>query len=229
MSIKKRTPATINSSRPAKHVKTARRRLTSGDARHAILNAAESILLRKGPQDMKLTALAKAAMVTTGNILHHFGSIDAVHQALLEGLVTRLIDRVIDITKAPWTEDQRMTLGIKEMFEAFEEKSSARLAAWLVMTGRPKHLNRMKDSIAQVRLAIRQARRSGVSQHITDDEIDKFVLLGITLALGAGLFGRDLSELFGLEENAARNNALGALLLLAALSRENVANNNPKN
>lgn len=193
-----------------------RRRLNAANAKDAILDAAEKLLTVKGPQALKLADIAQAARVTNGNVLHHFQSIEGLQDALLTRMVARLVDKVLKITQSPWTEDQRMTLAIREMFEAFEERSASRLAAWLVMTDRVKRLDDVRDAIARVLVEIERARAAGPRAGMPAESIQGFVMLGILNALAAGLFGKELSRLFGMPETAARDWALSALLTLAA-------------
>lgn len=207
MSIKKSTPKA-----PAK---PPRRRLTAVDARDGILDAAEAILNAQGPQGLKLADIAKSAGVTNGNVLHHFGAIETVHDALMTRMVNRLVDRVLKITQAPWSEDQRMTLALTELFEAFADKSASRLAAWLVMTDRAKKLDEIASAIGRVLLEIEKHREAELRPDLKFEQVQNFVMLGILNALASGLFGRDLSRLFGAPETAARETALGALLTLA--------------
>jgi AcrR family transcriptional regulator len=195
MSIKKSTPLRL---KPA-----PRRRLTASGAKDLILDAA-------------LADIAKAAKVTNGNVLHHFASIEGVHDALMTRLVDRLIAKVLKITQSPWTEDQRMTLAISEMFEAFADKSTCRLAAWLVMSDRTKKLDEMRGSIELVLAEVARTRANGPRAHLPQDLIRMFMAHCILNALGSGLFGAELGRLIGLADGAVRDMALGSLLTLAA-------------
>lgn len=206
----------IKKSLPLRAKPAPRRRLTAEGAKDTILDAAEAILNAHGPQGLKLADIAKGAKITNGNVLHHFGSVEDVHNALLTRLVKRLVDRVLKITNSPWTEDQRMTMAIREMFEAFEDKSTSRLAAWLVMTDRTNELDEMSAAIRQVLSEIDRVRAAGPRAHQHSGTVQGFVMLGVVSALAAGLFGKHVSRLFGMEDTAARDVALGALLTLAA-------------
>ena len=208
MSIRKTLPATRKTG--------PRRRLTAAGAKDVILDAAEAILNAHGPQGLKLADIAKGAKVTNGNVLHHFGTVEDVHDALMTRLVDRLIARILKIAQSPWTDDQRMTMSIREIFEAFEDKSTCRLAAWLVMSDRTKRLDEMRNAIERVHNEFNRARAKGPRANVPDEAVKGFMTLCIMNALGAGLFGIDLGRLMGIEETAARDAALGALLTLAA-------------
>lgn len=208
MSIKKSLP--LRAKRPP------RRRLTAEGAKETILDAAEAILNAHGPQGLKLADIAKGAKVTNGNVLHHFGTVEGVHDALMTRLVDRLIAKILKIAQSPWTEDQRLTISIREIFEAFEDKSTCRLAAWLVMSDRTKRLDEMRVAIERVHREFSNLRAKGPRAHVPDELVKGFMTLCIMNALGAGLFGNELGKLMGIDETAARDQALGALLMLAA-------------
>jgi TetR/AcrR family transcriptional regulator, repressor for neighboring sulfatase len=206
----------IKKSLPLRAKVMPRRRLTAEGAKITILDAAEAILNAHGPQGLKLADIAKGAKVTNGNVLHHFGTIEGVQDALMTRLVDRLIAKVLKITQSPWTEDQRMTMAIREMFEAFEDKSTCRLAAWLVMSDRTKRLDEMRVAIGRVLEEITRARAGGPRAHLPQELITGFMTLCIMNALGAGLFGQELGRLLGIDDTATRDIALSALMTLAA-------------
>ena len=192
----------------------SRRRLTSRDAKDTILDAAEHLLTVSGPQALKLADIARASGVTNGNVLHHFGTIEGVQDALMTRMVDRLTARVLKITEAPWTEDQRMTMGIREVFDVFAEPSAARLAAWMVMTDRVGRLDHVRDSISRVMIEILRVHATGPRKGRAQGDVVAFVMLGVLNALSVGLYGPALSQLFGQPDTAARDAALFALLTL---------------
>jgi AcrR family transcriptional regulator len=206
----------IKKSAPLKGKSAPRRRLTADGAKEVILDAAEELLNALGPQALKLADIAKTAKVTNGNVLHHFGSIEGVHDALMTRLVNRLVAKAIKITQSPWTEDQRMTMAISEMFAAFEDKSAARLAAWLVMTDRTRKLDEIREAIERILTEVAQARAKTNRANLPPDVFRSFLALCILNALGSGLFGPHLTRLLGLKGQSVRDISLGSLLTLAA-------------
>lgn len=184
-----------------------RRRRAPEDARENILAAAEALLTAEGPQELKLARVAAEAGVATATVMHHFGSVDGVQTALMERMITRLADRVIAITEeAPAQEALGMAADLA-LFDAFEEKGAARLAAWLVMTGEARRLSVVRRAVTETidRTLARFPRE------LDRDVLEEMTLLGITAALGSGLFGATLSELLGKPADAARQATLAAL------------------
>ena len=106
-------------------------------ARENILAAAEALLVEQGPQAIKLADVARAAGVVHANVIHHFGSIGGVETALMERMIRRLADKIIVGFNAA---DATPGFGAQALFDAFEAKGAARLAAWLELTGEGRRI-----------------------------------------------------------------------------------------
>ena len=165
-------------------------------ARENILAAAEAILVEQGPQALKLADVAKAAGVVHANVIHHFGSIGGVETALMERMIRQLADKVIAVIQR---DDSYVGLGAQALFDAFETKGAARLAAWLEMTGEGKRMTLVRDVVDEI-IDTRVAREAVPNR----DAVVDFILLNIILAVGVGLFGPTLSELLGRPSGRAR-------------------------
>ncbi len=185
----------------------ARQRRSPEASRDNILAAAQTILLASGPQDLKLVEVAKGAGVANATVLHHFGSIDGVQTALMERMIRQLVDEVLSITAAEGDALSHIGDGMKALFDAFEARGAARLAAWLVLTGEAPRLTVVRSAVAEV-IAARSAQMTVPSPEIAED----FILGCVTFALGAGLFGPSLSELLGKPSERAREVALAVLM-----------------
>nr|WP_295109260.1 TetR/AcrR family transcriptional regulator [uncultured Caulobacter sp.] len=169
-------------------------------ARENILAAAEALLVEHGPQAIKLADVAKAAGVVHANVIHHFGSIAGVETALMARMIRQLADKIIIGFNA---QGVSAGFGAQALFDAFETKGAARLAAWLELTGEGRRMTLVRevvDAVVQTRLA----RDVGVER----DTVVDFILLNIILAVGVGLFGPTLSELLGRPPQRARELAL---------------------
>ena len=93
------------------------------------------------------------------------------------------------------------------LFDAFEAKGAARLAAWLELTGEGRRLTETRAALQDV-LAAQMARYDEAPAEALED----FVLACITMALAVGLFGPALSDLLGKPAGQAREVVLGLLL-----------------
>jgi len=169
-------------------------------ARENILAAAEALLVEHGPQAIKLADVAKAAGVVHANVIHHFGSIAGVETALMERMIRQLADKII----AGFNEEGATPgFGAQALFDAFETKGAARLAAWLELTGEGRRMTLVRAVVDQV-VQTRLAREVVADREAAVD----FILLNIILAIGVGLFGPTLSELLGRPPERARELAL---------------------
>ncbi len=181
-------------------VPKTRVRRTPEAARENILAAAEVLLVEHGPQAIKLADVAKAAGVVHANVIHHFGSIAGVETALMERMIRQLADKIIVGFNAQGVSPG---FGAQALFDAFEAKGVARLAAWLELTGEGRRMTLVREVVDEV-VQTRLARDVGVER----DKIVDFILVNIILAIGVGLFGPTLSELLGRPSDRARELAL---------------------
>ncbi len=184
-----------------------RRRRQPGDARDNILAAAEAMLIAAGPQSLKLAEVARAAGVSNASVLHHFGSIAEVQTALMERMVRALVDEVVAITDRAANSAQSVGEGVTALFDAFETRGAARLAAWLELSGEARRLTVVKSAVREV-IDAGLRRPDTVSAEALED----FILACIALALGVGLFGPTLCDLLGKPPARAREVALALLI-----------------
>lgn len=187
---------------------TPRVRRSPEAARENILAAAEDILVEKGPQALKLVDVAAGAGVANATVLHHFGSIDGVQTALMERMIAQLVERIL--ARAP--DGDLMALresGIRTLFDSFETRGAARLAAWLELTGEWRRLTSVRKAVQEV--IARNLARTGLPQATSEN----VVLISVILAMGVGLFGPSIGTLMGKPPGRARKLAEELLQLQA--------------
>jgi TetR/AcrR family transcriptional regulator, repressor for neighboring sulfatase len=196
-----RLPLLTKMSIRKKPVKTRTRRSPEA-SRDNILAAAEALLLAKGPQALKLTDLAARAGIAHATILHHFGSIADVQTALMERMIRQLVDQLLEAHQRTPVEGRHPEVGLQAMFDTFEGKGAARLAAWLELTGEVKRLTMVRDAVRSV--VASRAALDGLPRSVAENH----ALVGIVLAMGTGLFGRSLAELMDRPAGTTRQLAL---------------------
>lgn len=118
----------------------------------------------------------------------------------MERMIRQLTDKVLAALDRP---DAVLGVGAQALFDAFEAKGAARLAAWLELTGEGARMTLVREVVDEI-VQTRLARDSGVDR---DAAVD-FILLNIILAVGVGLFGPTLSALLGRPPERARELAL---------------------
>ena len=183
-----------------------RQRRSPEAARENILSAAQAILVETGPQNLKLAEVARAAGISNATVLHYFGTVADLQTALMTRMVQTLVERIVDISAR--TEDHGQMAGesTAALFDAFESKGVARLAAWLELTGESRRLTLVRQAVQAV-IETRADQPSGVPPEVLED----FILTNISIALGVGLFGATLSVLLDKPETRARDLALALL------------------
>ena len=137
-------------------------------------------------------------------ILHHFGSIQGVHTALMEGMIEDLVERIMALE---FGEDRSVSRGFafETLIEAFDHKGAARLAAWLELTGESQRLTSVRNAVAQV------IAKKIQPESISVDQLQDIIMTSVILALGVGLFGSSLETLMDRPEGRAKEMALELL------------------
>ncbi len=173
-------------------------------SRENILIAAERLLVRQGPQSLRLADVAKEASVANATVLHHFGTIDGVQAALMEKMIAELVSGLMAMD-VPADPRAARAAAIQNLFDAFETKGAARLAAWLELTDESRRLRTVREAVQTViRLKIG-------AEEADEARLEDAILVSVILAIGVGLFGPTLSELLGKPRGRARAAALRLL------------------
>lgn len=175
------------------------------EARELILASAETLLVEQGPLALKLAEVAAAAGVANGTVLHHFGSIDGVHTALMERMTEQLVANVFAAAMREHDRDAQNAAVMEALFDTFETRGAARLAAWLELTGEWRRLTNVRDAVRVVAAKRAELDSAKVA------EVEDMVLVAVVMAMGAGLFGRSLGQLIGKPGGRARKLAVEML------------------
>lgn len=173
-------------------------------ARQNILEAAERLLLDRGPQALKLVDVAQGAGVAHATVLHHFGSINGVQTALMEQMIRQLVVGILSAARPVDPAEQLENVG-QVLFDAFESAGGARLAAWLELTGETRRLTIVRAAVEEV-ISGPMAQKG-----IAPETATNLVLVAVSLAMGVGLIGRSLAELVGRPPESTRQAALDFL------------------
>lgn len=184
--------------------KTPRIRRSPEASRENILIAAETLLVQQGPQSLRLVDVAKAAGVANATVLHHFGTIDGVQSALMEKMIAELVTGILEMD-VPENPREARGIALKNLFDAFENKGAARLAAWLELTDESRRLRSVKEAVQTI---IRQK----INQpEIPEDYLEDTILISVILAVGVGLFGPTMAALLDKPSDRARKLAISLL------------------
>ncbi len=181
-------------------------RRTSDDSRENILSAAEALLVEQGPQALRLAEVAKRAGVANATVLHHFKTVSGVQSALMERMITALVSQIISVEMTGDLSSARAQM-FEALYNAFEAKSTARLAAWLELTDEAARFATVHEAINTVLI---EKQTLG---DFTVEQIEDVVLASICMALGVGLFGNTAERAMNRRDGLARELALQFLLV----------------
>ncbi|MBE0529958.1 MAG: TetR/AcrR family transcriptional regulator [Rhodospirillales bacterium] len=183
-------------------VKAPRRRRPPVEMRAHVIQAARELLQAEGPQAITLKAVAVRAGVTHGNVTYHFGTVDALHSAL----ITSVIEDITSATTAAVAHLRQGEMSTRDVvdvvFEAFDVGGAGRLAAWLAATGADDRLAPLYAIIAD--LVGELAKGDAGRQAGGTSAIGLMMATVVFSALGESLIGTGLEAALGLERGSAR-------------------------
>jgi AcrR family transcriptional regulator len=113
----------------------ARVRRPAERAREEILDAAERLLVADGPAALRVQAVAREVGVTDANVHYHFGSRDALLQAVVRRAARRLRDDVTEVLER-WEPEPAAVVELAELLRfLYTGRGYARITAWLGLSG----------------------------------------------------------------------------------------------
>jgi AcrR family transcriptional regulator len=161
----------------------SRRRRTADDARRAILAAAEKRLIEGGPDAIRVQVIARDLGITDPAIHYHFGSRDALVEALMRHAGRRLKERIAGSIRR-WPKDSfDMRVLVDIIADTYGTRGYARLAAWMALSGWRARDSGMYGEMARAVHAVRerQARTAGVPAPELVDTLFTLALLNMVL------------------------------------------------
>jgi AcrR family transcriptional regulator len=199
-----------------------RLRRTPEEARRLILQAAQELIARTGPEGLRLQDIAAAAGVSHPLILHHFGSREGLVRALTQEAATELRDKLVTAMAAS---DYSVEEQLDRVFNAFRDGLAQRLA-WLATIdaagpeasedGTAMIMRDIADSLHGRRLAA-----ASPESDLARADSEALVHLVATAAFGDAIFGPRLRRSAGLPAEGDAERRFRAWL--AALIREHTA------
>jgi AcrR family transcriptional regulator len=218
----RRGPTRRPKAAPASAPKRApRRRRSADEARREILDAAERRLQLSGPATIRLQDIAAEVGISHPAVLHHFGSREALVEAVVERAIHALereLIAMITVADGEWL-DPATLLG--RVADTLGARGQARLLAWLVLTGhRPFGSRESRQSWARIAesthaLRLRVAPRGGQPPPYEDTLFT--VILSCLALFGEALAGEAVFDNAGLaNDSTARprfRDWLGGVLL----------------
>jgi TetR/AcrR family transcriptional regulator, repressor for neighboring sulfatase len=185
---------------PAKSpVAPKRLRRSPEDARKLILDTAQVLIARSGPEGLRLQDIAAEAGISHPLILHHFGSRAGLVRALARRATAELRDRLIAAISAP---DYSVEEQINRVFDSLRG-GLAQILAWLAATepdggasGETMIMREIIDTMHSRRVA---NALPGATISREDTEWGAFLVT--VAAFGDAIYGAPLRRSAGLADN----------------------------
>src|SRR5437667_4104100 len=201
------------------HASVKRARRTPEEARQLILETAQQLIARAGPEGLRLQEIAAAAGISHPLILHHFGSREGLVRALTQQAVAELRDKLI---AAMGSAEYSLEQQLDQVFDAFRDGLAQRLA-WLATIDRDGEPARTATIMRDIADSLHARRVATAPPGAVPDRADteSLVHLIAVAAFGDALVGARLWRNAGLP--VTRDTEQRFRAWLAALIREHSA------
>lgn len=194
------------------------------EARKTILEAAEYQLRTKGPKAFRLADVASRAGMHQSNLLHHFGSRDALLRMVASSTFERAVRHARHaFGEARFASREDRVEALARVFDTIQQEGTG-LYAWAILSGRLEETN-APDLNPLIR-AMRDWRRAMFGDALdgqTEEELRQLLMLTAIVWLGEPVAGRVFGQVLELgdgDEAAKRFRRLLAGIMVAWLETE---------
>lgn len=168
--------------------KTRRVRRTPEEARALILSAAAELLREVGPDGLRVKQVAERAGMSHPSVLHHFGSMDGLIEALEQQISRQSRDSLL---RALQDADRPPREVLDEALAAISDPSRARTLAWLRARGRDPFPETGENGLKHVVAQLQGGRAD-------TNEVSNAVQIAVLAMLGEAMFGDMVRARMGL-------------------------------
>jgi AcrR family transcriptional regulator len=160
-----------------------RTRRTAAQTRDAMLDAAQTVLVARGPDAVRLDDVAALVGVSRQAVLHHFGSRAGLVRAVAERAWVGLFSELRGMAEAGVDDPDAL---IDRVDDVVRRRGNARLGAWLILSGEG-----LPDTVFD-----------GVLTGLAPDQDAAFQRMAIGAAMfGDAVFGARLRQALGLGDS----------------------------
>lgn len=160
-----------------------RRRRTVEDAKSEILAVAQRLLREGGPDAVRVQAVARELGLSDAAVHYHFGSRDALMEALLRDVARRMKRELRDAIDT-W-DAERFDVGslVTLLDETYRGRGYGRLAGWMNLMGwRSKGSGMFRTHAEAIHAArLDRARQSDATAPPMEDSLHLVVLLNLVI------------------------------------------------
>lgn len=195
--------------KPDARGRTIKRRLSPQESKALALAAARELLVQGGPQAITLKAVAGKIGQTHSNLLHHFGSIGALHRDLTLYLTKSLYENLVDAFGKRQQGTGTVRDSVDTIFDAFDAGGGARLGAWLALGGNNEFFKRFSAVFGAIPDAGAPGQKSSPERRVVAFQM-------ALLAVADGLMGEEISLALRIPRHTAREVAVEMFSALLA-------------
>ncbi|HYU12681.1 MAG TPA: TetR/AcrR family transcriptional regulator [Stellaceae bacterium] len=198
------------------HAPVKRARRTPEEARQLILDTAQQLIARAGPEGLRLQEIAAVAGISHPLILHHFGSREGLVRALTQQAVAELRDKLV---AAMGSAQYSLEEQLDQVFDAFRNGLAQRLA-WLATIDPAGEQAGAATIMRDIADSLHARRVASAPPGMEPDRADTEALLHLiaAAAFGDAIFGPRLRRSAGLPPTSETEHRFRAWL--AELIRE---------
>jgi AcrR family transcriptional regulator len=196
----KKPKKTTKAAKATKAPAARRRRLSSEDAREAILAATEKRLREVGPDALRLQEIAQDVGLSHPTVLHHIGNREALVAAVVARSMLALeTDLIACFTQQDAAAPTDIASTLHQIDDVMRVRGHARLVAWLALT-QPGRVAKKESRLAEVAVAL-HAVRSSFGKDAPFEDTAFSALLASVAMFGLAILGPGLLEMMNLPSN----------------------------
>ena len=152
---------------------------------------------------MTLKAVAARIGRTHANLLHHFGSVAGLHQAIAEDIARTVSASITEAIGRRRRGEASERDVVDAMFDAFHAEQVGELIGWIALTQQREALKPVVDTIRSI--------VDGFQQSGDPRPMDRVTLGLVLLAIGDSLVGDEVATATRLQREAVREDAVGLI------------------
>jgi AcrR family transcriptional regulator len=175
-----------------------RTRRTAEEAQSAILDAAEARLRERGPAGLRLQEVAADVGVSHPAILHHFGSREALVEAVVKRAVAQLEGELLQAVSAGDVGEAQAAEMLERVFQVLGDRGYGRLMAGVLLSGHAVAEERAIRTIAEAVHARRCQDQPPRRRPPFEDTVFT-VLLAALVMFGDAVAGNEMRQSAGLD------------------------------